>query len=226
MEFELRLALSSPTALPTLLAWGVLALVAFLPLARRFGWSPGWTLLALLSVAPVVAFTVAPQRLEIPVDAVARLRWYLESLTTFKDPAAVHSDLNAATSNAERFANLMLFVPAAFCATLATRWPVRVALAGMGFPFLIEAWQAVSDASRVASAQDWLYNSGGALAGVAVALLFLPMTRRPDAGTLPRARRLAPAPRPGAGPPAAPRPTERTLRLHPDDAPTVDLSRR
>jgi glycopeptide antibiotics resistance protein len=92
-------------------------------------------------------------------------------------------------------ANLLLFVPAGFFATLATRRPVRIALAGIAIPFLIETYQAISGV-RVASAADWLHNSTGALIGVVAASVLLPLTRR----SRDRARSHREAPRIGALP--------------------------
>jgi glycopeptide antibiotics resistance protein len=172
---QLRLALTtSPIALPALLVGVLFAVIAFLPLSRAFGWSPLWTLLALLSLAPILAFTLPPDTSTVPAGADERLRHFFG---LFLDSENVHRQIDAVGSNNERMANLLLFVPAGFFATLATRRPVRVAIAGIAIPFLIETWQAISGV-RVASAADWLHNCGGALIGVVAASVLLPLTRR------------------------------------------------
>jgi VanZ family protein len=172
---QLRIALDAPGARVILLVCAGLAVLGFLPLARRFGWSPGWTLVTLLALAPILAFTLPPDSAVEPVGAGARLHEYVHS---FLDPLAFHAQVNAPGPESERVANLLLFIPAGFCATLATRWPVRVAIAGVTLPFLIEAWQALTGA-RIASAGDWLHNSAGALIGIVLAAALLPLTRRP-----------------------------------------------
>jgi glycopeptide antibiotics resistance protein len=183
---QLRLALtSSPIALPALLVGVLFAAVAFLPLSRAFDWSPLLTLLALLSVAPILAFTLPPDASTVPEGAGARLGYFFG---LFLDPANVHRQIDAIGSNSERLANLLLFVPAGFFATLATRRPLRIALAGIAVPFLIEMWQAISGL-RVASAADWLHNCAGALIGVVAATVLLPLIRRPRREAPPAAER-------------------------------------
>jgi glycopeptide antibiotics resistance protein len=250
MIFQLRLALDAPLALPALGVWALFALAIFWPVARRRRWSPLWTLLALLSLAPIIAFTVVPHTFDLAFGGGERLRSYVHSFT---DPWAVNAELDAAGSDSERLANLLLFVPAGFFATLASRAPVRVALAAIGVPFLIEAWQAVIDAGRVASAGDWLHNAGGALAGLVAAAVLLPFTRNYRKATSPPSARRIPGPAgpvpagwsgplpsgsvpPGWAGPEPPRwpangpryaeptrPLETTLRLDGPDEITVDL---
>src|SRR3712207_6809738 len=125
-----------------------------------------WTFLALLAAGPIIAFTIVPHTYDLQWAAIDRVWTYVGSFT---DPWTFDAELHQAVSNPERVANLLLFVPAGFFLTLASRAPVRVALAGIAGPFLIEGWQAVADAGRVASAGDWLHNSGGAVAGVIAA---------------------------------------------------------
>jgi glycopeptide antibiotics resistance protein len=173
---QLRLALTtSPIALPALLIGVLFAVVAFLPLSRAFHWSPLWTLLMLLSIAPILAFTLPPDTSTVPVGAGGRLRYFFG---LFLDPANVDRQIHSIGSNNERVANLLLFIPAGFFATLATRHPVRIALAGIAIPFLIETYQTISGV-RVGSAADWLHNCGGTLIGVVAACVLLPLTRRP-----------------------------------------------
>jgi hypothetical protein len=188
---QLQAALGAPYAAEALAAWSLLSVVIFWPLARARRWSVSWTLLGLLALAPIIAFTIVPHAYDLQWAAIDRLRAYVGS---FSDPWA------APGPEDERTANLALFVPAAFFLTLASRAPIRTALLGIAGPFLIEGWQAVADAGRVASAGDWLYNSGGAVAGVLAATLILPFTRRRRRpAATPTARRLP-------GPPYAPTP--------------------
>jgi glycopeptide antibiotics resistance protein len=233
MTYELRLALDAPLALPALAAWALFSLVIFWPVARKRRWSPLWTLLALLTLAPILAFTIIPHTFDLPFGAGGRLHWYVHSFT---DPWAVNAELDAAGSDSERLANMLLFVPAGFFATLASRAPVRVTLVGIGLPFLIEAWQAAVDAGRVASAGDWLHNAGGALVGMVAAAILLPLTRNyRKAAPPPTARRIPgppvrpTGPEPHRWPENGPRyaeptrPLDTTLRLDGPDEITVDL---
>jgi glycopeptide antibiotics resistance protein len=129
----------------------------------------------LLSIAPILAFTLPPDTSTVPVGAGERLRYFFG---LFLDPANVDRQIHSIGSNNERVANLLLFIPAGFFATLATRHPVRIALAGIAIPFLIETYQTISGV-RVGSATDWLHNCGGTLIGVVAACVLLPLTRRP-----------------------------------------------
>jgi hypothetical protein len=128
--------------------------------------------------------------------------------------------LREPTSPDEQMANLLLFVPLGLFGALATRRAVWTAVAGAALSFGIEGWQAVSDV-RVATAGDWVYNSGGALIGAGAGLVLLavgamarPRTvaqAQPPAVVPPRSvpRPLVPprsVPRPLVPPPSAPRP--------------------
>jgi glycopeptide antibiotics resistance protein len=164
MSYQLRVALDEPYAMILLFGGTLVAFAVFLPLSRRMGWSPAWTLLALLSLAPVLAFTVPPGAATLPVGAGGRAQLYLDS---FLDPFTVRSELGAAGSDDERLANLLLFIPFGLFGALTVRRPVWVAACGIALSFLIEGSQAVSG-SRVASAGDWLHNSAGALTGAVI----------------------------------------------------------
>lgn len=221
---QLHIALNSPGARPTLLIGVVVAVVLCWPLARLFGRSPVLTLLALVSLAPIAAFTLLPDYAAEPVGATFRLHQYLDS---YLHPLQFHADVDAPTAPAEPLANMLLFVPFGLFTTLATRAPVRTALAGVAVPFLIEAWQAVTGA-RVASAADWLHNSTGALIGVGAALVLLPLAGR---SARPAWRRPADPPvtfRPGTVRPAThPAAAHRAATDRPAyDAITVDLAAR
>jgi hypothetical protein len=169
---QLWIALHAPGAAAVLLCCVVAAIVLAVPVARVFGWPPVRTLLALLALAPVLTFTIPPDAGLPPPGAIGRVREYLAA---FGDPFTVDTELAAAGSDAERMANLLLFVPAGFFWTLAVRRGVVVALGGVVVSFGIEGWQAASD-GRVASVGDWMHNSAGALLGVttgaAVLLVF------------------------------------------------------
>ena len=70
----------------------------------------------------------------------------------------------------ELAANIALFVPLAFFATLATRRPLVVALAGSGLSAAIEALQALLPAiGRACDTNDWMMNTIGTVIGVLLA---------------------------------------------------------
>ena len=61
MRYQLDLALNRPGAALLLLCGALAAVALAVPLARLCGWRPWWTLLALLSLVPVLAFTLSLQ---------------------------------------------------------------------------------------------------------------------------------------------------------------------
>ncbi len=178
-----------------LLALGVVvAAVLFRPLARLFGWRPGWTLLTLLALAPVVAFTVPVDAVSgVPAGAIDRLAAFVAGSL---HPGVVGAEVAAVGSDDERLANLLLFLPVGLFGTLATGAAVRTALAGAVLSLGVEGWQAV-DGTRVASVADWLHNSVGAAVGALAGMLLVALLYRP------RARPPAPAPVATAAPGSA-----------------------
>lgn len=179
MEYQLDLALARPGAAWLLVCSAVAAGVLAWPVARLFGWRPGWTLLALLSLAPILVFTAPLEAPGWQGGAVPRLGGYVRS---FLDAATFSAELDAPASPDERLANLLLFVPLGLFGTLATRRALSTAVAAAALSFGVEGWQAVSDV-RVATAADWLYNSGGALLGAAAGLVLLGVGRLARLGT-------------------------------------------
>ncbi|GGQ71247.1 VanZ family protein [Couchioplanes azureus] len=226
MRYQLNLALDRPAAVALLLCCAIAAGVLFWPMSRLFRWRPGWTLLALLALAPILVFTVPVEAPGWQDGAIYRLAEYVRS---FLRAATFQAELQAPASSDEQVANLLLFIPLGVAGALATRRAFRTAAAAATLSFGIEAWQAISGV-RVASAADWIYNTGGACAGAAIGLLVLAARRltRPDA--------IAPGPSPAPARPPAPAARnphgdalpEPTLALsrRPEAEPTLDLSRR
>jgi hypothetical protein len=170
---QLRYALYAPGAATVLFCCVVAAVVLAVPLSRLLGRSAVGTLLGLLALAPILTFTMPPDVFVPAPGAFGRVRDYLGS---FLDPFTVDAELGAAGSDAERLANLLLFVPAGFFWTLTARRWVAVAVGGLVVPFAIEGWQAVGG-GRVASVGDWMHNSAGALLGVAAGAIVLLASR-------------------------------------------------
>jgi glycopeptide antibiotics resistance protein len=84
----------------------------------------------------------------------------------------------------ELLANVALFFPLVFFATLATRRPVLVLAAGTGLSAVIEAVQAaLHDIGRSCDTNDWFMNTIGVVLGVlaAVATIALGNRRMPAA---------------------------------------------
>ncbi|PRY25806.1 VanZ family protein [Pseudosporangium ferrugineum] len=169
MGYQLDLALGRPGAVALLVCCALAAGVLFWPLSRLLGWRPGWSLPALLSLAPILVFTVPVEAPGWQDGAVHRMADYVRS---FLHESTFRAALDAPAAHDERVANLLLFVPLGVLGALATRRAVWTAVGGGVLSFGIEGWQAVSGV-RVASAADWLYNSGGALAGAGIGLVVL-----------------------------------------------------
>jgi hypothetical protein len=90
----------------------------------------------------------------------------------------------------ESTANILLFVPVSFLATVLWRRPVLAVLSASVFSALIEAVQAfVVEIGRACDTSDWITNTAGAIIGGTVAAAGLTWCRRrfgnarhPDAG--------------------------------------------
>lgn len=123
--------------------------VGWLVLRRRGAW-----VLTGLSLLPVVALTLVPaggNRLD-----------HVLCVVQFSVPTL---------GSVELLANVALFLPPAFFATLATRRPLVVLVAGTGVSATIEALQALVFAiGRACDTNDWLMNTVGVAAGVLLAL--------------------------------------------------------
>ncbi|WP_211277771.1 VanZ family protein [Couchioplanes caeruleus] len=219
MRYQLNLALDRPGAVALLLCCAIAAGVLFWPVSRLFRWRPGWTLSAMLALAPILVFTVPLEAPGWQDGAVYRLAEYVRS---FLHTATFQAEMQAFASSDERLANLLLFIPLGVAGALATRHALWTAAAGAALSFGIEGWQAVSGV-RVASAADWIYNTGGVFIGAALGLLVLAarLLTRPDAVT-------PVSPATPAWSPTGDR-TREFPRLHDLPAhqePTLDLSRR
>src|SRR5262245_16010446 len=70
----------------------------------------------------------------------------------------------------EAMANVALFVPPVYFATLATRRPLWIALAGVTMSAVIEAIQALVPAiGRACDTNDWTMNTSGVVLGALLA---------------------------------------------------------
>lgn len=114
----------------------------------------GAWVLAGLSLVPVLALTLIPaggNRLD-----------HVLCVVQFSVPTL---------GSVELLANVALFLPPAFFATLATRRPLVVLAAGVGLSAAIEALQAVVFAiGRACDTNDWMMNTIGVVVGVLLAL--------------------------------------------------------
>lgn len=114
----------------------------------------GAGVLAALSLVPVLALTLVPaggNRLDEVVCVVQ-----------FSVPTP---------GSVELLANVALFLPPAFFATLATRRPLVVLAAGTGLSVVIEALQALVFAiGRACDTNDWMMNTIGVAIGVLLAM--------------------------------------------------------
>jgi VanZ family protein len=142
--------LDHPALVPVAMLLVALAAVAvgYLVLRnRRITWT-----LVVLSVLPVLALTLVP--------AGVRMDEFLCTVQ-FALPAP---------GSVELLANVALFFPPVFFATLATRRPLLVLAAGSGLSAAIEAVQAlVSGIGRACDTNDWLMNTIGSVIGVLLA---------------------------------------------------------
>ncbi len=144
----------APAALVILVVAGPLV-GGWLVRRPRLAW-----LLAGASLLAVAALTLVPVDRE--TYATCTIQW------TLPTPGRV-----------ELFANLVLFVPPALLAGVATRRPALVALAGSALSAALEAVQAVVPAiGRSCDTTDWLCNTMGALIGALLAWVALGLARR------------------------------------------------
>ncbi|WP_433288661.1 VanZ family protein [Micromonospora sp. CA-244673] len=169
MQYQLDLALQRPGAVELLLFCALAAAALFWPMARLMRWRPALTLLALLSLGPILVFTAPFGALGWQDGAIPRVAEYVSS---FLNKATFQAALVAPARHEERFANLLLFIPLGVFGALATRRPFWTVLGGAALSFGVEGWQAVSGV-RDATAADWLYNSSGTLLGAAAGLVLL-----------------------------------------------------
>jgi VanZ family protein len=129
--------------------------------SRRYGHRITWTFLALSSLL-VFALTLGPSHNSRPDDVVCSIQLSVPTLTSV-----------------ELLANVALFVPLAFFATLATRRPLSMLAAGAGLSAAIEVVQAVVPAiGRACDASDWMMNTVGTVVGVLLACATIALASR------------------------------------------------
>ncbi|MFI5842582.1 VanZ family protein [Catenuloplanes sp. NPDC051500] len=146
-------------------------LVLLLAIARARGLDRWWAAGTAVSLAVILALTAPVGALVDDwagaADAFAH---------RFTDPGVLVQALADVHLNAERQANVLLFIPAGLAGALLTRSFVPVAVALSGLSWLIELIQSMST-TRYGAAEDWVYNTTGALIGVMVAALWRLATR-------------------------------------------------
>ena len=127
---------------------------------RRHAGRALWAL-ATVSLLPIVALTLVPTGLGLDEVACA-VQFYVPTL-----------------GRLEMLANVALFVPPVYFATLATRRPLLIALAGVTLSAVIEAVQALVPAiGRACDTNDWAMNTGGVVLGVLLSTATIALTRR------------------------------------------------
>ncbi|WP_083255069.1 VanZ family protein [Amycolatopsis orientalis] len=128
---------------------------------RRILWA-----LAGLSLLPVFALTLVPTANRID-GILCTVQFAMPTLGTV-----------------ELLANVALFLPLAYFATLATRRPLTTLAAGSGLSAVIEALQALVPAiGRACDTNDWLMNTVGAVLGVLLTLGTGRLVRRSQSGS-------------------------------------------
>jgi MFS family permease len=117
-------------------------------------------LLTGLTLIPVIALTLVPVRREL--YDVCTVQWSLPSF-----------------DRVELMANVVLFVLPVLFASVASRRPLLMLLAGSVLSVLIEVFQALVPAiGRSCDTTDWLSNTIGAAIGAVLALVALRLARR------------------------------------------------
>jgi hypothetical protein len=170
-----RLFLSDPRTPLAAAAFVVAALAAAWPLARLLRWSRWLTVATLLSAAAIATLTLPPAP-GAPVlgPAAATLRACAGSLV---DPGSLRTAFDFAAGRGERVGNIVMFVPLAFFAALASRRPVLAGAVAAAAPVLIELTQAMTGAGRTCYGYDWVDNATGALLGALGAAVLLALLR-------------------------------------------------
>jgi len=108
-----------------------------------------------VTLLPVVFLTLRPQDREL--FARCEVRWEVPTLI-----------------GPESMANILLFVAPVLLASVATRRPVLVMVAGSGLSAMVETFQAVVPAlGRSCDSGDWVNNTIGAVIGALLAFLSL-----------------------------------------------------
>ncbi|WP_246277873.1 VanZ family protein [Phytohabitans rumicis] len=150
----------------TLLLGLAFALATHRHLAQRLGWSRWPTLGALAFGMPIVALTLMPLG---PIEPMGVARFRLHHFLVEARHLPWHH-FDGLGANAERLANLALYVPAAFFLTVACRrvWPA--VLLGPAVSLLAELVQSF-DSWRSPDPQDLVHNALGAWIGAVAGLL-------------------------------------------------------
>jgi hypothetical protein len=158
--------LFTPTFAVLFVGYSAALLALLLAIAQMRGlsrWSAAGTA---LSLALILALTA-------PVGAVVG-DWAGAAnafVHRFTDVGVLVQALADVNREAERQANVLLFIPAGLAGALLTRSFVPVACALSGLSWLIELIQSMST-TRFGGAEDWVYNTTGAVIGVVVAALW------------------------------------------------------
>lgn len=133
--------------------------------SRRYGTRLLWALSA-LSLLALLALALIPSGNDPQGDLLCVVQFSLPTLGAI-----------------ELLANVAVFVPLAYFATLATRRPLLTLAAGSALSVGVEGVQALVPAlGRACDTDDWLMNTIGVVAGVLLALGTIAISRRADAG--------------------------------------------
>ena len=154
-------ALSNPLIAAGVLVGTVVLGAAGLLAARRWGWRPVPSVLAGISLGVVLGVTMSRTRPDwMHVYAVEGPFCHLTGFSMV---------------GGSELMNVLLFMPLAFFAVLATRRPLPVAVAAVGLSVLIELVQSWTERG-VCETRDLLNNSVGAVVAVGVAALLRSLT--------------------------------------------------
>ena len=153
--------LANPLIAAGVLVGMVVLGVAGLLAARRWGWRPVPSVLAGISLGVVVGVTLS----RTPPDW---MRVY-----AVDGPFCHLSGFSLNGSN--ELLNVLLFMPLAFFAVLATRRALPVAVLAVGLSVLIELVQSLTNRG-VCETQDLLNNTVGVVVAAGAAALLVPLT--------------------------------------------------
>lgn len=163
--------LSDPRSWLVLLALVALGLAATKPLARRTG-RPAWVIAGVLISAAVVGMLTLSPAPGYAFDGLTPGQ-VPGCVRTLADPSAWWAALLSRHDRGERVGNVLMFVPVAGFAVLASRRPLLVGALGLVAPVAIELSQAFLGGGRDCAAPDWVNNATGAVLGALAGALVL-----------------------------------------------------
>jgi len=166
--FVFQVFLRQRDVLLTLAASAVVAVVAAVPLARRWSRPLPLVFAGLLGLAVIPAFTLAP---DLGYGEYRRAPWRTSRIG-LELGHGWSGALGGWAHGTDGPLNVALFVPAGMLLTVATRRPVRVLLGLAGVSLVIEVLQAWSG-TRSGTPQDLGANVLGAGVGIGVGMVLI-----------------------------------------------------